>query len=462
MMVTYFLQMKLFFWEKYDILKIQRLAFRRYAVGTGACMNKEKNETRLFLLIIVVFAVIIRFTVAYLTVHHFDLSYYNDWSRGAAADLFGAYDNIPNLDYPPLFLFPLVLTGKLLQIEALANFGPYEMLLLKGWQVLCDVLLVFLFYLLYEKHNRFSALMASTFWALNPAMLVNSSYWGQTDSIMMAFLLVSFWLILERWPVWASVFMALGCLMKFQTLYFTPLFGLALVFGRFSLKKVLTAAGAGAAVIVGVFLPFVLRSGWDLPLRVYFGGYDRYPGASVNAFNLYGALGLNYFHLDNQFPVLFSLNAFSWCMLILAVALAVYLYFTAEKPNVWLIGFLLMQTIFLFTARMHERYQVPAMLFLLAAWIIAGGRALLVSFCGLTMMIFLNQFLVMEYTFYGDSPQAWMVHYDELVIAFSWVNVLLYAVTAVFSLKALYKGGRRPFLQTLRASLPYAGRPARR
>ena len=133
------------------------------------------KQVKSFLVYLLLFGAVLRLAVAYLTVHHFDLSFYYDWATGAAADFFRAYEIIPNLDYPPLFLFPLYLTGHLLQLDAVRAYPPFEMIVLKGWQIAGDLIVVLLIYLILRKHP-FAAAGGAALWAVNPAAIVNSAY----------------------------------------------------------------------------------------------------------------------------------------------------------------------------------------------------------------------------------------------------------------------------------------------
>ena len=84
--------------------------------NTGG-LHLSKKDTHLLIGTITLFALLVRLMIAYTSVHYYDLSFYVDWSTGVARDFYGAYNNIESLDYPPLFLFPLFLTGKLLSVD---------------------------------------------------------------------------------------------------------------------------------------------------------------------------------------------------------------------------------------------------------------------------------------------------------------------------------------------------------
>lgn len=413
------------------------------------CVNEDTRLMGTFLAMLLIFAAVLRLAVAYMTVHNFDISFYYDWAMGASTDLFGAYNNVGNLDYPPLFLFPLWVTGKLLRLDAVQQFQPFQMLVLKGWQIAGDIAVIALFYATLRKWNPVAAAGASALWAVNPAAIVNSSYWGQTDSIMIAFLLAAFWMLSERLPEGAAVMMALGCLMKFQTLYLLPLFGLGVV-AAFSWRRVARTILSGIAVGLGVFLPFMACSGWMLPFRIYFGGFASYPGAVLNAFNLYGALGLNFIHVDESLVGGLTIHQVSSVILLLTIVILAYFYFTATEKSFWLLGFLMVQTVFLFTARMHERYQIPALAFALAACARHKSRRLAMGTTALTLLVFLNQFMVLDKAFYGAHPESWQLYFDVAMRLFSCVNLLLYVFTTVEAVRILYRRGCKPFPASFR------------
>lgn len=286
----------------------------------GASFCPSRGQIRWFLTVLVAFAALVRLMVAYITVHYFDLSFYVDWSTGVANDFFGAYNNIGNLDYPPLFLFPLFLTGKLLGIGAVRAFDPYMMLALKGWQVLFDLACIPLLYRVLRREGQLVGLAGAAIWAVNPAGILNSSYWGQTDSIMIFLVVLAFLLLEEGRPVWSGAVMALACLMKFQSLYFAPVYAVALL-TSYPPRRIFQTVAAGAGTVLAVFLPFMARSGWALPLEIYFGGFGQYQGASLNAFNFYSSAGLNYKHFSTKILGLIQADHLSTLLLAAALAL---------------------------------------------------------------------------------------------------------------------------------------------
>ena len=162
-----------------------------------------RKQAGVFLAALLLSAALVRLILGYTAVHYFDLGYYVDWSSGVLEDFFGAYDRIENLDYPPLFLFPLYFTGWVMSDPRVSEFHPYAMLALKGWQMLFDLALIPMLYLLLRRHGELFGLLGAALWAVNPTILYNSAYWGQTDSIMLFLLALAFSLLDNGRPVWS-------------------------------------------------------------------------------------------------------------------------------------------------------------------------------------------------------------------------------------------------------------------
>lgn len=389
------------------------------------------------LVAIVLFSLCFRLFVGYTYLHRFDLNYYILWSQGVHNGFFNAYEHIASLDYPPMWLFPMYIVGFFTTNPAIQAAEPYFILALKIFQILFDVAIIPLIYVVLRKKNQVFALLLAASWAINPATIVNSSFWGQTDSVMIFLLLVSFWLLEERRMVAAMVWFCIACLTKFQCLYFAPVILLYLFFSKYDVKTIIKAIGAGVAVVLGVFLPFMINSGILLPFEVYFGGHGQYKEATLNAFNLYGLFGLN--RKSDVQPLLgpITLNHISLFITLLILAIVVYLYFKAPKKSSWLLCFVLMQSIFMLTSRMHERYQIPVLIFCLVAIVYHKSSRLFGVYILQTVMVFINEgFLFLKATHGYSVP--WLEQYPQIMVVFSGINLIVYCFTMYVAVKEMY------------------------
>lgn len=399
----------------------------------------DKRKIILFLGGVILFGLLIRLLFGYYKVHYFDVDYYIDWSKSVVNDgIFAAYRNLGDrLDYPPVFLFFLYPTGWMMNTPAIYDFEPYRMLALKMVQIAFDVATIPLIYMVLQKQNKIPALLAASVWALNPAMIFNCGVWGQTDSLMIFFLLLSFWLLEQDKPVAATIVFAIAGLTKFQSLYFAPVFLLFLFYKR-NIKKSLLAFGAGIGTGILIFLPFMFYSGVTLPFEVYLGGLGKWTNLTFNAFNFYAALGWNNISDSTELFPGFPVGVISTILLIACVVIIVLLFLRAPLKCPWLLAFLCMNSIFMFGGRMHERYQVPVLIFLLIAAARHHSGRLFGGFIGIAAVSFFNQFFLFDYICTYQQT-AWAPYYSTIVVIISIVNLILYALTLYFSLKIMFQ-----------------------
>ena len=235
----------------------------------------------------------------------------------------------------------------------------------------------------------------------------------------------------------AMAWFCIACLTKFQCLYFAPVILLYLFFSKYDVKTIIKAIGTGVAVVLGVFLPFMINSGILLPFEVYFGGHGQYKEATLNAFNLYGLFGLN--RKSDVQPLLgpITLNHISLFITLLILAIVVYLYFKAPKKSSWLLCFVLMQSIFMLTSRMHERYQIPVLIFCLVAIVYHKSSRLFGVYILQTVMVFINEgFLFLKATHGYSVP--WLEQYPQIMVVFSGINLIIYCFTMYVAVKEMY------------------------
>ncbi len=415
----------------------------------------DKKTITFSLVAIIIFAFLTRLLAGYTYYVKFDLLYYIRWSTGLhEGGLFNAYEYLSQgdfaLDYPPLFLFPLYIVGFFTKNpEIIASNSDY-MLALKMFQILFDVAIIPIIYWAFHKKSQIMSVVACALWALNPAMIINSAYWGQTDSLMILLLLVTFKFLDEDRIYLGTFFYCLACLAKFQCAYFAPVFLLCVFFtknenGKFVLRnveKLLTAISVGVITVLGVFLPFMYNSsdGVLLPFKIYFGGLGKYQRASYNAFNIYAAIGQNSQPDYNPIIGPITLSTIGNALLVMIVAAVVLLYFCSPKKSPWLLSFVLMQSVFMLTTRMHERYQIPVLIFLIGAYFIHEDRRFLKAFFYQSVLIFINEATVFFWWTHADSKVTfWYQNFDSLVIIISIINFLYYIYTMWLSVSTMYK-----------------------
>ena len=85
---------------------------------------------------------------------------------------------------------------------------------------------------------------------LAPTVVVNSSWWGQCDSIYAAFCLGSLYFLLRTRPWWACVFFGLALSFKLQAIFFLPVLIIVLLVNRQRLLALLAVPVTFAVMLV--------------------------------------------------------------------------------------------------------------------------------------------------------------------------------------------------------------------
>ncbi|MNC01857.1 hypothetical protein D3C75_492160 [compost metagenome] len=340
-----------------------------------------------------------------------DIRFFTTWAESAAKGLGSFYENSSS-DYPPLYMYILWATGKLV---TLPQIEPYLLTLIKLPSIVADAVTAFL---LYKAASRFlkaeTAVLIAVFYMFNPAVLINATFWGQVDSFFTMIVAAAIWALCSRKLGWASLFLALAVLMKPQGIIYTPVLLFALLAAR-SIGPWLKSAAFAVAAAVVVALPF---TGGRSPMwlyELYTGTVNEYPYASVNGFNLFGLLGANYKDSSSTF-IIFSYHAWGMIFIVLSTLLSGWLYLRSRKPAfASLSALLLIAGVFTFSSSMHERYLFPAAALALLAYGQFKDRRLLWLAFGFSATIFMNTYAV----YYGytstDGHVGFLMFFSALL-----------------------------------------------
>ncbi|MBO4748727.1 MAG: phospholipid carrier-dependent glycosyltransferase [Lachnospiraceae bacterium] len=267
-------------------------------------------------------------------------------------------------DYPPLYLYIITPIGFLKRFFAIPTFSDLHLLLLKLPSIISDMVVGYLIYREGKKHLGLSSgIFFSALFLFHPAVVLNSCVWGQVDSVFTMFLILTI-LFLERQNLLPAMLLyGLGALMKPQMLIFTPLLilgAIRYVFrGGFSIKAYTKACAYALLTMVTVVLlavPFGLGNVY----KQYFDTINSCEYASVNAYNFWAGVGLNWYPQETVFC---GLPAKTWgfiaIVLAASFALILGLRLKSLRGKYAIVGSFLIITVFTFSVRMHERYLYP-------------------------------------------------------------------------------------------------------
>jgi dolichyl-phosphate-mannose-protein mannosyltransferase len=136
--------------------------------------------------------------------------------------------------------------------------------------------------------SRRSSLLFATIiaaiYALHPAVLHDSSVWGQIDAIPTLFILCAFEAARRNGFHWMWAWAALAALTKPQSLIFLPVWlTISILNFRADGRQWLRSGGVVALIVVATVAPFY--GGWDGVWEAYVGAASYYPFTHLNGFS---------------------------------------------------------------------------------------------------------------------------------------------------------------------------------
>ncbi|MFH1971541.1 MAG: glycosyltransferase family 39 protein [Patescibacteria group bacterium] len=251
-------------------------------------------------------------------------------------------------DYFPGYLYILWLLGKI------RGFLPDE-LLYKIPAIVSDLLTGYLIYQIAKKYvNKKKSLIVTSLYVFNPAVISNSTLWGQIDSIVILFSLLALFLI-EKNIILSAVFLSLGTLVKPQVVFLTPLILYLLFKSKNKFRKIVIYAFIGAVVFLLGFLPFLLEENnlFQFIFDRILLSFNQYQYTSVNAFNFWGLFGFWKSDIGKVPLSVLGTTIFSLTFLYSLLKTKV------KKGEKYVLSTLIFLSSFLFLTRIHERHLLP-------------------------------------------------------------------------------------------------------
>jgi Gpi18-like mannosyltransferase len=384
----------------------------------------KRSSGNLVFILLLLFSLIIRLILA-ASVHGYDgdLDYYRGWAEAAAQDFFLVYGS-GNVDYPPLYLYILHYIGKVLLKLNWAPDSIFGIILIKMPAILADILSGILVYMVTARRmSKKTALILSGLYLFNPAILVNSAMWGQTDGIMTLLVVVGLLGLYHDRVMVSAFFFTCACLMKPQGFIFLPVLFLELIRKK-SLKKFLLCMATGLFTGFLIILPFSLwRDVWWI-VRLFAGDYSKYAYASLHAHNLFSLVGGDMVR-DNTMFLFMPYRTWSYLLTLVVLGFFLYLYIKSNTENrIFLAALVLQAGVFMFTGRMHERYLYPAVMLLIMVFIYCRDRRIFGFFALLSLTVFINQFAVLFYVSYKDVMPFVVPAFNITTRIFSLINLV--------------------------------------
>lgn len=341
-------------------------------------------------------------------------------------------------DYPPGYIYILFIIGKIRSLLSINPDSQVFVMMLKMPAIIADIIIS---YIIYKESsgrlNKKAALLLSVLYLFNPAVIFDSSVWGQVDSVFTLLLLLSFIWMDKRHAEFSIVLFIAAVLVKPQSLMFTPVFIYFLIKKK-DLKLFFKSIFYGVLIFVCAVIPFAAGKPALWIINKYLSTVGSYPYAAINAFNLYTLLGANWISDTSGFLGI-SYKTFSSIIIVLTVIFSGIIYFRAHRNRQFKAASFIVITVFMLVTDMHERYLYPALCFLLMCYDLMSSKSYLMLFAGFSITSFLNVVYVLEMSYKG----IYQIPVNRLIIVISVLNIFL---LICFYITVFKKSSRRKII----------------
>ena len=378
------------------------------------------------ILIVLGLGLIVRIIFGFFGTLRLDQGTFTAWSR-ILAD--GGLNNFYNSwsDYLPGYLYILWFLGKI-------RGAIPEVLLYKLPAILADLATGFLIYRIVGKKR---GLIASALYVFNPAILSNSTLWGQIDSLTALFSLAAIYFLTVSYPL-SAIVLSLGTLIKPQAAFILPVLLVLMFKNKWKIKKYFVYALIAFAVFLLGFLPFFNNGNFiRFVLERITATFSQYPYGSINAFNFWGLFG---FWRDDLIT-----KYLGYGLVVICYFLVVFLSLKKKVGEYPLLGLVFLSS-FLFLTRMHERHLLPALAPLVIS--AAANPVLLIPYFGFSLTYLANMYYSFSWITY-DFLSVFSPFLIKIFILFN-LALLIFVVYGLFKKITL-----KIRLPVWRASLPF-------
>jgi predicted membrane-bound dolichyl-phosphate-mannose-protein mannosyltransferase len=332
----------------------------------------DKKTNLIFLLF---GALMLRLVLSFFGTLNLDQGTFIAWAGMLAENGFKNFYNSWS-DYFPGYLYVLFILGK---INAVGIFP--EPLLFKLPAIIADLLTGLVIYkILYKSKGEKWGLIGAAIYLFNPAIIANSTLWGQVDSLTA---LMSLFAIYQfPFSIYLSAAsLAFGTLVKPQVAFVFPVILFLFLRDKRKFTELLAYCITGLVVFTLGFVPFWNHSNLISFIYERIGiSLNQYPYLSVNAFNFWGIAG-------NWKPDSIYIQGVCYLLVSVMVVFLSFRLWRVKNAQYYLLSFIFAAS-FMFFTRMHERHLLPVFAPLIIAAI--ENPYLMVPYIGLSLTYVAN------------------------------------------------------------------------
>ena len=259
-------------------------------------------------------------------------------------------ENFANYNTPYLFM-----------LYILSNLPMDKLLGIKLLSISFDIVLAVSVYLVVKHYKPTGVLpyISVLVCLITPTILMNSSLWGQCDSIFTSFIVLSFYTLLKKRFLLVWLFWGIAFAFKLQAVFFLPLlFYIWLVAPRKTLAEYLSPIVVGLVFILSMLPAILVGRSLSSLISVYVqqtsGGF-----LTLNAATLYQWLPNQHFTVFNHAGVILT------AVVVLGILTLAYHKFgrSIKDADILKLATLLLFCVTFFLPQMHERYFYIADIF---------------------------------------------------------------------------------------------------
>lgn len=308
--------------------------------------------------------------------YHDDMLLFYGWFRTMDGLSPGQiYAQIPGLNYPPLYVVLVELSAAVLRLFV---HGPPSDAVLNVVFKLPPIVFdlaggALAYWIVRRRAGHTFALFSAAFMAFNPALIYDSAYWGQNDSIPAVLALLAIAALASGNIVAAWLSIACAVLVKPPVFVLVPLLVVyPLTLARDARRRAFAWSCAGAAAAFALTQALALLffphptpvAGLHGLARQIVGGSSYFAVNSLNAFNVW-AVFEPFFVSDRTRFFFLSMHLWGDLLFCAAAALICWRYAASRgAAGLFEAAVLLLLAFFLLLTEMHERYLSYAVVFL--------------------------------------------------------------------------------------------------
>ncbi len=382
----------------------------------GSAKIEQTNLHRFFLLAVLAGLVLRTVLASAWGGHDSDMSCWMGWGNYIANNGTATFYTAPGhewYDYPPAYMMVLGLIARTLKALQIGSDTAAAVFAYMLPAYLADIGTAWIVMRAAQKRGFSNGwqLLLGCICLFDPAVVMLSGAWGQIDSILTFFLLLSMTELLDERRITAGILFAAAVMIKWQALIYGPVLAAAYLLHLRTKRDVLeTVLGvlAAFAVILLISLPFKGDQGILWIVGRFLNAAGGYDYASVEAYNFLALCGGNWKNAGYPLIPGISYKTFGTVAVLIAVGLALVMQWRGAKPvlagekkrgtddhMVFTASAFCMFTIFTFGHYMHERYVFPVILLLIMTFVYTRRERFLLCSLALSAVVFLNEMTAM-------------------------------------------------------------------